>query len=235
MAHPARQEWAEHVAAETGGVIVWDEVGNVWDTRRRSLLAGTGTHVMVLQDDAVPSEGLVESVTRAIEYSQDFPVSLYATAGNRVRAALALQPAAWWTGEGPTWGVGLVIPTSHIPGMLERCDRMRFPQDDKRITHYYANRMPTWYTVPSLVDHLDGPSLTGPNPHPRKAERFGSGLNVDWSAPPVATNRDNLYPIVEMRKGDRTVKVRLYTRLHRKRLAEGWKTGEPPEGGSPRL
>ena len=170
----------------------------------------------------VVSEGLVESVTRAIGYSLNHPIGLFAPASIRVLAALALKPAAWWTGDGPSWGVAAVFPTDDIPELLHFADRMRTPHDDQRIWHFYMNRLPCWYTAPSLVDHRDEGSLVGKPKSPRKAAAFGSGLGIDWSQPPLPTNRDNLYPIVTLTKDGRSRRVRRYTQLYRRLISQGW-------------
>jgi hypothetical protein len=230
MAHSRREEQAVSLAKELGAEIVWDEVGHPWDTGRRALLSGEGTHVMVIQDDAVASEGLVESVSKAIEYSTTHPVGLYAGAGKRVRAALDLNPGAWWTGPGPTWGVGVVIPTMHVPELVRFADRMRNFSYDQRLWHYFQGKLDCWYTVPSLVDHRDEISLLSRPRAPRKAAIFGSGLEVDWSTPPVSTDKDSLYPIVEMWQGAQSKRVRKGTIAYNKLVRMGYE--ETPRQGS---
>jgi hypothetical protein len=222
MAHPLRQLWAEEIAAETGASIVWDQVGHPWDTGRRALLAGTGSHVMVLQDDSVLSAGLVESVTSALEYSGDHPVGLYSTAGRVPAGALELGAASWWSGDGPTWGVAVVIPVPQVEALVRFGDRYRSRSYDQRLWHYYRGRSVCWYTVPSLVDHRTGHgSLLGKG-RDRKAQRFGSGLEVDWSIPPVLADRHTLYPVIKLSRGAETKRVRKGTRAYRDLIARGW-------------
>lgn len=59
---------------------------------------------------------------------------------------------------------------------------------DMRLGRYYRDVLGwrTWYTVPSLVDHAEGPSLVGHDGIRRVAHRHhtGSALDIDWSRTP---------------------------------------------------
>ena len=178
---------------------------------------------MVIQDDAIISDGLVESVERAVVYSGDHPVGLYAGAGKITKGALELGAKAWWLGKGPTWGVAVVIPVDHVQALVRFGDRYRSRSYDQRLWHFYQSKTDCWYTVPSLVDHRIGHgSLLGKG-RDRRAERFGSGLDVDWSTEPVVANRQTIFPVIEMTKNGQRKRVRKGTRFHQRMVQQGWR------------
>jgi len=81
------------------------------------------------------------------------------------------------------WGVGIVIPTSHIQPMIEFVEDIELQYDNKIGEFYCNNGLPIYYTIPSLVDHDDdlGSLLGhGQSPEPRVAHRPATGP-ITWT------------------------------------------------------
>lgn len=222
-AHKKRAMWAQALSKELDAEIVWDSVNNTWETHRRALLSAEGTHLLLIQDDAVPSEGLIESVTRAIEYSGEHPICLYSQATKRLGEVERLNPVTWWAGLGPLYGVANVIPTQHIEDIVRAGDIYRGPSYDRRLWMWYkAKGITCLYTYPSLVEHRGIESLMWQNRKERPAHSFGSGLELDWSVPPLEIDQKTLYPQVHLSKDGRTITARKWSAAWRRRIAQGW-------------
>lgn len=223
MADRRREAWALALGEELQAEIVWDEKRDVWDTRRRALLAGTGSHVCVIQDDAILSEGFLESVNRLVEFSGDHPVGLWARSP-AAEAAVELGVKSWWSGDGPNWNVASIFPSAHVPDLIAYGDSRRLAYDDPRIRLFYLNVAKTdcWYTLPSLVDHRPG-SLISPRAKDRHATIFGSGVGVDWSIPPTRMDKGNVNPVVTLFKDGQERRVRRRSKTYRRMLELGWK------------
>lgn len=207
MAHPKRQEWAEQLSADLGLPVVWDQIQDRHDTGLRCLQAGIdsdATHWLILQDDAITCADLLAGLERAVQVSQDRLVGLYV--GNvrpeaaRSTAAVKTAQAAgvsWCAMPGPWWGVGVVIPTVHLPALCESFGASKKENYDGRIAAWATKaKVECWYTMPSLVDHRAGeenPSLVaGRGSLTRTARWFigadRSALDVDWSRTPVPSS-----------------------------------------------
>jgi hypothetical protein len=207
MAHPRRAAWVEGLQRDfPQATVAWDERGEEWHTGRRALLAydQAATHHLVLQDDAIACPDLIEAAERAVGAAGERPVSLYA---GRVRPdaflvywSIRRARAAgipWIELPGPRWGVAIIVPTAHIPGLVAAGDAYDFWQYDRKIGCWYEERgLKCWYTVPSLVDHRpleESPSLLAGNDHEgsRQAHWFigsdASPLEIDWARSPLPT------------------------------------------------
>lgn len=214
MAHPSRRAAAELLAEAVGANhLVYDEGHGEWDTAQRAwklgLLAASlvgVSHVLVLQDDAIPVGHLREHVIEALDD------------GPGARAALSLylgkvKPTRWATNvefavrlaerEGCSWlksthllhGVAVVLPTPAIAPMLSWCDTPNLPYDE-RIGTWIRQvwKRSTYYTVPSLVDHDDSVETlvvhaddVRRSPKGRVAWRFGVPSSWNTDALPIAT------------------------------------------------
>lgn len=202
MAHPKRRRFVEELVEQidVDAPVVWDRRGDRWDTGRRSMLAydPSATHHLVIQDDAVPCRDVAAAAARAAHAAGERPVSLYT---GRIRpyskrvymdfADAVRAGATWLEMGGPWWGVGIMLPTVHIPEMIAWADkRTDVANYDKRIGRWYVSqKIKCWYTVPSLVDHrgvAENPSLVKGRTGDRHAQRFigadASGLQVQWGA-----------------------------------------------------
>lgn len=200
MAHPSRREAANVLALQLGQypfidpVIVWDEKNDEWDTGRRSWLAGLNKadwH-LVIQDDALLSPDFyenLEGLIRALPVKS--VVSLYTgkvrPLADRVTAAVKKAPdGSFLQHYMMMWGVAIAMPTSHIPHMLDFLDEPKYNDTkyDIRIGIFYQrNRLPIYYSMPSLVDHDDDiGSLIGNDYQQgrRVAHRLATG-RVSWT------------------------------------------------------
>lgn len=178
MAHPSRAEFV----AELGhvGRVVWDEKNDRWDTGRRSLLAydPAATHHVVIQDDAVVPSGLFDMLYDAIPYvDEGSPLALYigdVTRYKRMWKPKIKSDTSWVVMPGVNWGVGLVIPTVHIPDLVAFGDKLHaIGNYDMRISRFYEKMgIGVWYPYPSLVDHRDSPSLVPGRKGGRHAAKY---------------------------------------------------------------
>lgn len=196
MAHPGRRKHAERLAEQVGAPIVWDRNGQVADTCLRALEAydPAASHHLILQDDAIVCGDLRAGLARAAVVAGRRPIGLYLGAlrprdrmGPLLEMALATG-APWIEFDGPRWGVACAHPVSLLPELIARYRLLPgIRQDDTRLSQAYAQmRVKTLFTVPSLVEHRDLPSLTKPDADlpPRHAASFigedASALAVDW-------------------------------------------------------
>jgi hypothetical protein len=199
MAHPDRAAAAEALAIETGAQLVWDEVGDEWDTGRRALAAfhPDASHHVVLQDDAIPILGFLEHAIAAIAHEPSSLISFYLGTSkprswqpwvdDAIEAA-DREGAAWLSCERLLHGVALALPVEDIQILLA-AELPALPYDE-RIGHWFAQQgRPSLYTWPSLVDHADGDTLVAhadgqPRTEPRRARRLGTPAT--WATETIA-------------------------------------------------
>lgn len=215
-----RADYADRLAdqLDIDASVVWSEGRDIWGTTREALAAHTSdaTHLLVLQEDAVPCARLGASVVRLVEHlPEGRPVSLYMgrKRPNPARFQAWIEAAddhgaALIEGRGPYWGVACVYPTAQLPDVVAWCDRYKNVGQsyDGRMTAYYTQiGMPWFFTWPSLVDHDDkAPSLHSSN-RGRVAYNFigrdSDGLDIDWSRI-QRTDPESLHPPVRFRHRD---------------------------------
>lgn len=209
MAHPKRAAFVEELSARLQGQakVVWDRNDDRWDTGRRSVLAfdENATHHAVIQDDALVASHLIEGVEKLLQHKPHSPISLYTGKVRpngpvfaRLMQRAQMSGASWLAWPELCWGVGLVFPTSMIEEMIAFCDTKNIANYDSRLSSYLmAKQIPTFYSVPSLVDHRSGeanpslvPGRTGLN---RVAHQFcgedTDARTLDWSGPAVIDAR----------------------------------------------
>lgn len=202
MAHPKRKEYAEALATElkkypfADVTISYDGVDahthqDEWNNGKRAMRAGAGKgdwHV-VIQDDAVLTPNFYENIEGAIaNVPTKSLISLYTgkprPLGKRVETAVKkVTDETWLRYWLLMWGVGLLIPSSHIEHMIEFVDDREEPYDTRIGIFYQRNRLPVYYTMPSLVDHNDHLSSLlehGKAEGARVAHRLATGL-VSWN------------------------------------------------------
>lgn len=200
MAHPKRKREAMALHKKliqqpfSKVRIVWDEINNEWHTGERSMRSGAaadGWHV-VIQDDAILTPDFYFNIERVIEaVPTKTVISLYTgkvrPLADRVTAAMKNAPDGCFLQHYMMmWGVGILIPADHIEPMLEYINDPIYsdtPYDTRIGIFYQRNRLPIYYTVPSLVDHDDDiGSLIGNGYalEPRVAHRRSRGL-VSWT------------------------------------------------------
>lgn len=200
MAHPSRWKQAHKLIIEVSQYpfaapqIIYDEINEEWHTGKRALEYGIGKaewHV-VIQDDAILTPNFYENIEAAITaLDQKTLISLYTGTARpipgRVKAAVDAAPdGSFLRFQQLMWGVGIVLPTSHIQPMLEFVEDIELQYDNKIGEFYCRQGLPVYYTVPSLVDHDDDIDTLLPghgrhiNEEQRKAHRLAGGL-IDWT------------------------------------------------------
>lgn len=196
MAHPSR-----HVAAQAlynqlhdmpfmKVAIVYDKINDEWDTGERCLRDGMGWgdwHV-IIQDDAILTPDFYQNLEGAIKaVPEKVLISLYTGTvkpmPDRVKQAVDKAYFATWLRSNLLyWGVGVALPTEHIKPLLEAVEGREELYDVRIGMFYYQNRLPIYYTMPSLVDHDDDlASIVGTDAtEPRRAHKLASGV-VSWN------------------------------------------------------
>jgi FkbM family methyltransferase len=175
MAHPRRRGFVGSLIAalDAPASITWDQKNDRWDTGRRALLAvdPDATHHMIIQDDAIVAKDLTAAVLRRVGEKPTSPISLYlgrqrphAAKFTHIVADARQAGRRWVSYPELCWGVGLVFPRELIEPVVEWGDaHATIANYDMRISRYLERvKIPTWYTLPSLVDHragADSPSL----------------------------------------------------------------------------
>lgn len=200
MAHPKRMVEAASLMTQLLEYpfcdyrLITDAGNSEWATGKRALQVGIGMgewHV-VIQDDAILTPNFYENIENAlIALNQKTLVSLYTGTSRpipgRVTAAVKAAPdGSFLRFAQLMWGVGLVIPSSHIAPMLEFVEDIDLQYDNKIGEFYCRQGLPVYYTVPSLVDHNDDIDSLLPghgraiNHEARKAHRLAGGL-LEWT------------------------------------------------------
>lgn len=200
MAHPKRRKQANVLYSQlkkypfTDCQIIWDTINDRWDTGERALRAGIGLaagwHV-VIQDDAILAPNFYDHLTRALRAAPvKSLISLYTGTARplprRVGAAVAKagKNCSWLRYNVLMWGVGIVMPTWHIKEVIDFVSDRTEAYDFRIGWAYQRNRLPIFYTNPSLVDHDDdlGSLLNhGQSPEPRRARNFIGDKSVTWN------------------------------------------------------
>jgi len=169
-----------------------DRFPSPWRTYRECLTdpGGATSHLLVLQDDAVPCRNLVAACHLL---ARPEPVVLF-LGGAPVRMAMEARRAGVrgqrlvpWALRAADWlpVVAVLWPVEVAGSFIEWCGSNRLPGDpnprsDDAVAGRWARktRQQVWVTVPSLVQHADvEPSLIG-----RKARGGRSAWRVafDW-------------------------------------------------------
>lgn len=169
MAHPARRARAELLAEEVkADTIIWDDDRKgEWDTGARAWRTGSllsASHVLVLQDDAIPVANLRGEIHARIHQHPTMPISLYLGKKKPSRWARAVNDAVcdarsheagWILATHLLHGVGIVLPVGMIPSTLRWAHADSRPYDQRIGAYLRTIGKPTLYTWPSLVDHDD--------------------------------------------------------------------------------
>lgn len=180
MAHPARFEWAAALATALDDAPISmahgrerDPVGNGLRAWRLAERLESEWHVVV-QDDAVLCTDFRARLDEVIEFApQPCAISLYyqrrltpwRTAVAGLRNGGLIRPL--------NNGVAVALPSAWVPDMLRHYDfEAPEPFYDMRLRGWLLSLgLPTWYPLPSLVDHQGETSLVG-NRGARRAWRF---------------------------------------------------------------
>lgn len=125
---------------------------------------------LVLEDDALPVKDFRQNVAKALAVAPTPVVSLYLGTGYpihwqpRIERALNKadkRDAHWLISRSLIHAVAVAVRTDQLPGMLDSLQCSDNPIDES-ITTWAVKRFgvkAVSYTVPSLCDHNDGPTL----------------------------------------------------------------------------
>lgn len=169
----------------------------VWPTARRAWLdyrRWNTTHHLVIQDDIAICRDFLPSVKAALEAQPDHPVSFFDLSRSITDAQA--KGVSWAVRKSLSMAQAVAIPTAMIGPAVDWIDTHIRPTaegDDERFSAYFlSHKIEVWYTVPSLVEHVDnGVSLLGhPDKLPTGKRRVAasfigtrvSGLSIDWTA-----------------------------------------------------
>lgn len=171
MAHPARKDMVADLLTELPAdtYISWDAHRVEMDTARRALSfhdESSDWH-LVIQDDAVLCNNFMHHAEEALaRVKPNNPVSFYLGRpmphGNEMTRAVAVaqqEERSWIVTRGPMWGVCVAYPTKMLTEFLEAAPDEDLPYDEVASEFFWSKRIECWYTLPSLADHRDEPSL----------------------------------------------------------------------------
>lgn len=200
MAHPKRQAAAEALYKKVtqypfaDAQIIYDEKNEEWDTGERSMRygIGKGDWHLVIQDDAIITPDFYANIEGAIAaVPTKVAMSLYTgkvrPLADRVRMAVEQAPdGSFLQHYMMMWGVGILLPSWHIEPMLEFINEPKYsetPYDQRIGVFYQRNRLPIYYTIPSLVDHDDdlGSLIGNDRTVERRVAHRRSGGLVSWT------------------------------------------------------
>lgn len=200
MGHPKRDAQIQQLLIQIVNMqqfcdvsVALDSENSEWHTGKKALRCGKGDWHVVIQDDAILTPNFYENIERAITaLDQKTLISLYTGTSRpipgRVTAAVKAMPdGSFLRFMQLMWGVGIILPTSHIEPMLEFVEDIELQYDNKIGEFYCRQGLPVYYTVPSLVDHNDDMDSLLPghgrdvNHEQRKAHRIAGGL-IDWTS-----------------------------------------------------
>lgn len=190
VGHHRRREQAESLSAELNAVLVMDEGDRgslaTHDLAWWSACTPEADWVMVLEDDAEPILGFRHYAEQALAHLPGSgAVSFYLGTGRPrqgsvSRALSRAGDASWLRSRSAWWGPSIALPAGHVVPMLERVQSSTLPYDQRLSTYLRSAGIRCYYTLPSLVEHADGPSLIRDCPLPRRAHRVEapSGFNT---------------------------------------------------------
>jgi hypothetical protein len=172
VAHERRTEQANELAATVNAdKVFWDDgrlkcEGNHKQAWQWMADNNQNPWSVVLEDDAIPCDDFRNQLAQALEAAPTPVVSLY-LGRSRPQHWQALidiaykqakgEDASWITGQHLLHAVGVAIRTDLIPHMLRHVNQP--PIDTTIGTWARTNGHDIAYTLPSLVNHDDGPTL----------------------------------------------------------------------------
>lgn len=178
------QVGALHVSYDSGTLGCTANHLRVWER-----LANMDTPwVLVLEDDALPVEGFRAQLDMALAAAPSPVVSLYLGTSNPtnwqepIKRALVkrqIERSHWLTCRNMLHAVAVAMRTELIQNMLASVRHDAAPIDEAITRWVKAQHLSVSYTVPSLCDHADWPTLIKthadrkPRTMPRKAWRLG--------------------------------------------------------------
>lgn len=163
-------------------------------------LESSGSHHLVLQDDATICEDFLEGCLALIAAKPDNPISLYSN--RKICEKAKAEDARWVMIPDGTWGVAMILPKSLITEFLDWSDRHIHPTfrpyDSRLAMFCVKQKIEVFCPTPSLADHEGhAPSLIGNDrtPRSRTARWFIGGqspLDLDWKGGKELRGPNNL-------------------------------------------
>lgn len=185
VGHKDRASMADNLAEELDAYISLD-MGDLGSNANHDLawrLASRDAEwSAVIEDDVELSANFHQHVQDAVaNIPSDGVLSLYAgyprPAKLKVKRAIdkALdEGSSFLKHNSLMWGPAVLMPSHLVSSMLEFVPAANQLQYDQRFSYWTSRkRIPVYYTVPSLVEHKDEPSLIWGDRPPRKAWVFG--------------------------------------------------------------
>lgn len=184
IAHPDREQMAHKLATQVDGEIIWD---TRVEKKLGTLLGCAATHLdalkkfassdadwlAVLEDDAVPVGNFRAHLGAALEYAPSPIVGLYLGTGNpsgeaqrQIRQAVVTaqeRNLGWIMADCLIGSVGYAIETHLLPDIIDFITDRDEEELPLRITRWaQEGNIDICYTMPSLVNHEDAPSIGNP-------------------------------------------------------------------------
>lgn len=149
---------ADYVSIDDGTLGAEGNHRKVWDH-----LATSSEWSIVLEDDAIPCDNFRDQLHKALTVAPTPIVSLYLGTGHpiqwqpRIRQAITnAGDASWLTHHKLLHAVGVAIRTEHLP---MRLNTNGIPIDTAIGNWATQHHHQVGYTLPSLVDHRDQPTV----------------------------------------------------------------------------
>lgn len=166
-----------------------------WNGTRLAWLSGLknpeATHVITLEDDAIPCKDFIESVYTIAALKPDEVIAFYSLRSETHCVTWAEKNNShWYVTDGNASGVGVMMPREKLVDFLRVVDAFiepGVPYEDARLWGWQQLRKyRTWTTVPNLLEHgQPGHSTLGFNNAKRTSAKFIgkeiSGMSVNWT------------------------------------------------------
>lgn len=189
VGHWKRRDKAIEIAESLNAALAMDEgdAGSLpnHDLAWRLAYDPAADWVVILEDDVILIDNFEEHVQDALNnVPREGAVSFYTGTAkprpNIVRKAVAQgleRGCSWLRSNDLYWGPAVALPAHRVIPMLNFVQRVDRPYDSRIGYYLRANGLPCFYSLPSLVDHIDGPSLIKGCEEPRKAHVFEEPTN----------------------------------------------------------
>jgi hypothetical protein len=176
VAHISRQRWADeladqikatHVSMDNGTLGTYGNHLATWQYHQYNT---DSDWAVVIEDDALPISDFRHQLGMALAAAPTDIVSLYLgrsrppqhqpAIATAIASATALNHA-WLTAPKLIHAVGVAIRTEHVADLCRTLQRTRGIDIDEAISEWaHMRHLTIGYTLPSLVDHRDGPTIT---------------------------------------------------------------------------
>lgn len=177
MTHPYRASWAREISRELGGAQLvsdpepWSETGSALRTALTAWASApkTCTHQLLLQDDVMLSSSFLDRARRGAEIFPDAVLAHFANweAPNGAAVRLgALAGATWVEAVREEYFpcLAVVMPRRYAEGFVDyAAELVSLHREDDVVFEAYIDRfdLPTFISVPTLVEHRVLPSIIG--------------------------------------------------------------------------